>query len=392
MSGKFLLRRTITNKRLLATGIECRLTGADKNQALEILETMLSIESDWPEFNYLVFIPADETILNNPILEYVPAKKVVLKLPQDFPVNKDIYARCSELNQKGILFALDYSSQSSAVSTYEKLASYVCLDTARLSPTELESITHYLKRPRNQYLATHVETEDHFSASSKAGIGNFSGNWFLKSSQSESKKIKAAQGLIIEILQALSEDATVMELKQLFKRDADLTFKLLKHINTARFGHREIDSIRRAIELLGRVQLQRWLSVLLVTEGSKAPPVVKGRAILHGRFAEILAHEKKIAEQDRLRLFITGAFSLLDTMFGEPMEKILDPIPLATPIEEALLERKGDYAPYLKIIESAENDGKEIPELARSLGLTAKGINEAHLKAICWTGTIKDTF
>ena len=82
-------------------------------------------------------------------------------------------------------------------------------------------------------------------------------------------------------------------------------------------------------------------------------------------------------------LFITGAFSLLDTLLGVGMEQALDAMRLPDPICDALLGNGGRYQPFLELALSSEGDsGEVIAEQASMLGLTADQFNRAQLQAL----------
>ena len=51
------------------------------------------------------------------------------------------------------------------------------------------------------------------------------------------------------------------------RHDVALSYKLLRMVNSAAMGGRDIWSIGHALRLLGRAQIARWLGILLVTDG-----------------------------------------------------------------------------------------------------------------------------
>ncbi len=59
--------------------------------------------------------------------------------------------------------------------------------------------------------------------------------------------------------------------------------------------------------------------------------------------------------------------SLMDALFGQPMEKILDQIAVAEEVREALLFRKGTYGDMLKLAEYVERLEDAGPLLAPTL-------------------------
>lgn len=63
----------------------------------------------------------------------------------------------------------------------------------------------------------------------------------------------------------VSDSASDTDIEEAFRRDASLSYKLLRMLSTAAHSGRGIESILHAIRLLGRGTLQRWLSLILVS-------------------------------------------------------------------------------------------------------------------------------
>lgn len=61
------------------------------------------------------------------------------------------------------------------------------------------------------------------------------------------------------------EDLNFQRLEELIKKEMSLTYKLLRYINSAAFALRQkIDSIQRALMLLGEREVRCWLSLLVM--------------------------------------------------------------------------------------------------------------------------------
>lgn len=192
---------------------------------------------------------------------------------------------------------------------------------------------------------------------------------------------------ILRLLDMVRRDCDIHEIETILKTDVALTFKLLRYINSVGFGLScEAQSIRHAVSILGMKPLYRWLTLLRATAGTHPVSPAQARtAITRGRLCELLgAHCMAKIEQDKL--FITGAFSLLDAMLDTPMEDILDRLILSEDIAEALLHRRGLYGPILALAEACETKNLEqIEGLTDSLMLTPEQVTHAHLQALTWT-------
>ena len=230
-----------------------------------------------------------------------------------------------------------------------------------------------------------------FDACAALDIDTFVGNLYLTTRPGiQTKGLNAAQAMILQLMDMVRKNADVRQLEGVLKRDAALSYKLLRYINSAGFGlGAEIQSLRHAVTMLGYSPLYRWLSVLLATASTGVhSPVLMQTAIVRGRFAELLG-QSFLPRVEAENLFVAGMFSLLDRLLGIPMEEVLDNIQLSEPIAQALLTRDGIYGPFLALAEACEKDNGSAGSRAESLFISASQVNEAHLAALVWAQALK---
>ncbi len=202
--------------------------------------------------------------------------------------------------------------------------------------------------------------------------------------------MRPGQAVIIQLINLVRQQASTAEIEEVLKHDASLSFNLLRFINSSGFSLRtEITSFRQAVMLLGLKKLFRWAALLLATSRTGGvPPVVGQTAIVRGRLMELLAAEL-LPPEECDNAFITGVFSLLDTMLGMPMDKALGAISLPEPVVAALLLRRGPLAAFLELSIACESaDEEAFSRAARELGLDNQQINWAHLQALAWAETL----
>lgn len=191
-----------------------------------------------------------------------------------------------------------------------------------------------------------------------------------------------ARSLLLKLLSLVTRDAESAEIEALIKRDANLAYKLLKLVNSVAFmPGRHIESFTQALVLLGRRQLQRWLMLLLFARppGSEAASPLLPQAALRANLIEGIAKRKGMARDDWDHAFMIGMFSLLDTLFCQPLAEIIAPLHLADEVTHALLEGSGQLGAFLKIARLGE--GEPTAELAAALA----GIGLSH---DAWAATL----
>ena len=241
------------------------------------------------------------------------------------------------------------------------------------------------------HIARGVHGWSEFEASAALGYESFVGNLHLTSRPgAQPKGANAAQTMILQLMEMVRKNADVRQLEGILKRDAALSYKLLRYINSAGFGlGAEIQSLRHAVTMLGYSPLYRWLSILLASAStSQHSPLLMQMAVVRGRLAELLG-QSFLPRAEAENLFVAGMFSLLDKLLGIPMEEVLDSIQLSESIAQALQSREGIYGPFLALAEACEKDVDSVGTLADALFISAVQVNEAHMSALVWAQSLK---
>ena len=190
--------------------------------------------------------------------------------------------------------------------------------------------------------------------------------------------------VIVELMRRVDMEEPIAKLEATLKRDPPLAFKLLRYINAPAFGLRvEINSFQHAIMMLGYKRLKRWLALLLATAGkdAKLKPVMFA-ALRRGLLMEELARSGG-DEEMRGEIFICGVFSLLDHMFQQPFEQLLNSLPVPERVRQALVDNTGPYQPYIDVVRAVETGSLfDFREAADKLMMSAAEINRALLRAL----------
>ncbi|SCK60148.1 EAL and modified HD-GYP domain-containing signal transduction protein [Variovorax sp. HW608] len=191
--------------------------------------------------------------------------------------------------------------------------------------------------------------------------------------------------LIVRLMQMLKRNENVRSIEAALKRDVALTYRLLRHINSPAIGVGvEVTSLRHAVAMLGYQPLFRWLSLLLATSNRASSHFMMKRAIMRGRFVELMGQGMLPASESD-NLFVVGMFSLIDRLLGVPMKEVLEKVQLTESVQQAILSREGVYAPFLSLVEACETDNGDAPRLAEALFVSAGQVNAAHLSAMVWS-------
>jgi EAL and modified HD-GYP domain-containing signal transduction protein len=269
------------------------------------------------------------------------------------------------------------------------LAALLCIDVSELNG-DLEKVCNRLRKHSAKQLAVNVDVPAQFERTHRAGCEMFRGYFFTNPKLDQSQAIGPNYTTIVTVMKLAQENAPVGKIEDAFKRDAALSFKLLRYINSAGFGLQcEIESFRHAVAVLGYQNLYRWLALLMVTAARQsASSALVTTAITRGRLAELIG-AGLFEKQEQDNLFIVGAFSLLGAILKAPLEQVAEQIPLSQSVLDALFRREGPYGPILSIIEACEracdpNARANAVETAGLLGLTIDALNNAQIEAVVW--------
>ena len=235
-------------------------------------------------------------------------------------------------------------------------------------------------------LATQVRTAAEYQRLAAAGVKLFEGDWFAQPPIKAGKSNRLAYASLIKLLNMVVREAEVAEIEDLFKHEPTLAYKLLRHINSCGFGlTAEIVSFRHAVMAVGLKGLFRWTALLMATTlPDSVAPAVGTLAIVRARLMELLALESLSPAEADLA-FVTGMFSMLDSLLGMPMEDALALVNVPTAVTDAILRDEGPFAGYLHIAKACENTDEELLDIVSMRHrMPAERFIGAHLEALAW--------
>lgn len=193
--------------------------------------------------------------------------------------------------------------------------------------------------------------------------------------------------LIVRVMQMLQRNEGLREIEAALKRDAALTYRLLRYINSPAISAGvEIQSLRHAVAMLGYAPLFRWLTLLLAasTSASGSPPFLLKKAIMRGRFVELLG-QGLLGAAHADNLFLVGMFSVLGQLLGISTRELLEKVQLAVPVQSAVRDGKGIYGPFLSLAIACSEGAPETLTRAEELFIGGRQLNAALLRAMQWS-------
>jgi len=188
----------------------------------------------------------------------------------------------------------------------------------------------------------------------------------------------------LNLLRLLSEiqspNCDFERVKEIVAQDVTLSYKLLRHINSALYGMpRRVESIKETVVYLGLNAVKNLACLFLLSDSSDMPHDLIVTAMLRAKMCELLAQANGV--RDSQPFFTSGLFSILDAMTNSTMENVLVKLPLGDDLREALLERTGEIGEVLECTLAYERG--EWSRVAYA-NLSRAQIKRAFLEAVAW--------
>ncbi len=341
------------------------------------------------------FINLNTELLHSDLIELLPKQQVMLELLETITIDAAIIARCHELKVKGFSLALDDVVElSDDIKPLLGVVEVVKLDLMLIDPARLPALVKELKRYPVKLLAEKVEDREQARRCMEMGFDLFQGYHFARPEMLSGKRTDPSKMVLIHLLSMLLSEAENDKIVEAFKQHADLTYNLMRLVNSVGVGLvTKVSSLKHALIVLGRQPLRRWVQLLLYAsnKGNVTVSPLMQLAATRGKMLELVAQREHPSDPDYADLaFMVGMLSLLDALLGEPLPEILTRMSLQEEVENALLLHEGSLGELLTLCEKIEaGDIAAIQEKLRARpGLTVDMLNKAQLEALGWANSI----
>lgn len=248
-----------------------------------------------------------------------------------------------------------------------------------------------LSRLPGPHLASKVDSYALHRKCLSAGYRWFKGDWALYPENDKEARTSTSRSTLLNLLTLVVNDADSRELETLLKRDTNLSYQLLKLVNSVSFSlTHKISSFNQAITLLGRRQLQRWLQLLLYAgQHAEGAAALLGIAAMRAGLMEALAQTRGCGQEEQDHAYMVGMFSLLDILFKAPLDILLAPLNLHQDILQALLAGDGILGKLLGVaIASNGAPSNAMAAQLAELDISSAAFVAAQLRANAWAAQV----
>ena len=323
-------------------------------------------------------------------------EQVVVEILETIQPGKRLLALVKDLKERGYTLALDDYIHQPVWRHFYPYIDMIKIDFLTCDQESIEAVIEAIKpHPHIKLLAEKVETYEKYQLALEMGFSYFQGFFFSKPEMVQSKTLPPSEMALAELLYETSSiDLNLRKITEVFERDVNLSYKLLRYSNSAAFKRRaEISTIKQALIVLGSEEIKRFLSLLFAAQVAADKPAELIRlSLTRARFAELLAisHGKL---RDTGMAFLTGMMSLMDAILDEDMPSVMNKLPLTVEIKDALLKGEGLLATYLNLVKFYEQaDWEKAKEIQQQLGLKPEEVPDAYHDALSWSNDQMSVF
>jgi EAL and modified HD-GYP domain-containing signal transduction protein len=334
------------------------------------------------------FINCTREALCSGIAGTLPKDLVVLEILEDVPADEDTVLECIRLKQAGYRIAMD-----DIVSTEDRLpllaiADIIKVDFLLADQAQQAAIAKRFAGRGVQLLAEKVETREQFQNAVAMGYTLFQGYFFCRPMTMTAKDLPSVHRGYLEILRKVYEpELDFLAIERAIREEPSLCYRLLRYLNSPVFGLHQVHSIVHALNLLGRDQLRKWVSLVgaISLAGPRSAELIR-MGLVRARFCEMFAEQRGLPSTD---FFLTGLFSLLDAILDRPLSRVIEQIPISKLCRDALTGVPNEARRVLDVaIVSARGEWELLPQLCETAGCSELEVCHWQIEAQRWVRTM----
>ena len=231
-----------------------------------------------------------------------------------------------------------------------------------------------------------IETKEAYEKAVELGCDYFIGSYVAEKTPTEVKKSDFLQGNFFQLLAAVTKpEVNYDEVSEIISHDVNLTYALLKLVNSAWFALRnEAKTVKQALVVLGIGQLKQWIYLLSFRQnGGKSPDELIKLSFLRATFAQELTKYAKGLPIDDSEAYLLGMFSTLDKLTGAPFTESLRELTISPDIKKALILGQGSCGTLLKVIVSYEKaNWSDMKKYAEELGIPSDKTPQIYFECV----------
>jgi len=265
--------------------------------------------------------------------------------------------------------------------------SIIKVDIEVVNPKRLHKVLDRLRDYDVKLAAEKVETNFQVQALAEVGFNYYQGYFYHEPEVVEGQTLAPIKTQMLNLIsETFNSPLDYDNIATIISHDVNLTVGLLKMVNNVASSTRvEITSLKQAAAYLGEDKLKQFVTILALSKltTDKTDEISK-QALITAKLMTVLAKEGVFKEISDFA-FITGLLSAIEVILSMPINEIIKTMPLATPIEDALVDHSGLLGELLVLTTKyITGNGDNIHQLIEMYSLDATFIQKEFIAACKW--------
>ena len=383
---------THDGEKLLGAAEDFRMLGGELLAPELELVNNIGIEPFAGGHDFFIELSKYQLLIGMPLNMKTSPEKLVCVIDKETLADNAAYAKMGILKRNGYRMALKGLPDAIHLETAAKFFDFVllsCID---------ESFSRDIKAIRPFIFKTNLvlmDVPDMASFNKFAGARNvlLSGYFYSQPITKGVAEISPLKINSLNLLKQINEEGfDLINAANTIERDPALSISLLRFINAMNPDRsREIDSIRRAVAILGQKEVKKWATVAIsIGIGEDRPSEITKLSLIRAKFAENLAPAFDMAIKSG-SLFISGLFSLLDVILQKPMWEAIEEVASEEEIKDALVNNTGRIYDVLSLIYAYERADWHTASISMVRnGVDIEVLTQAFLDSLYWYRQLLD--
>ena len=369
-----------------AEGGAVSLAGIDRSVDLLGLDDMEGAERYFISYSPQLL---DEAALNN-----LPRDKFVIQFSAAERRGDRELKKLRELRSRGFSVALT-DLKATVKDELLSLVDY-CKFAAAGAPSDSMKAWIIANNPEKVFIAANINTYAEFEEAKRRGFKLFQGFFFIEPPAvvKKTKEVNPLKANYYRLLKAAgaADYIDFREISSIISSDPALSYKLLRLLNSAAVGLRNVSSIAMAVAYLGEENLKKWVALLALRGlGADKPLELVRLSLIRAQFGSLLAPYFRIKRNPNA-VFLLGMLSLLHIALEKTKEELFEEIPVSDDIRESLLTKNGVYSDLIPFFRNYEYANWEsVSRFADEHGIDSKLITDSYTAAVKWYNSLDET-
>jgi len=397
MYSTYIARQAILDRNSKTIGYELLFRDSPENKFPEIDQDVASskliiqnhLQGDIKAISLgkLAFINFTEKCLINKYPLMFDNKSIVIELVGHSTPSERLVKILKYYSEKGYRIAL---TEYDVDDKWDNLFPYLTMikvDVEKINPKRLQPVIKRIKPFNIKLAAEKVETNYQLQSLAEVGFNFYQGFFYHEPEIIEGQTLAPMKMLMLNLIsETFNTPLNFDAIADIISHDVNLTVGLLKMVNNVATSTKvEITSLKQATAYLGEEKLKQFVTILALSKlTTEKTDEASKQALITAKLMTALAREAAFSEIQDFA-FITGLLSAIEVILGMPIKEIVKTMPLASPIEQALVTGEGLLGELLNLTSSyITGNNDNIIEQIEGFGLDKGVVQQEFVEASQW--------